>query len=150
MGRTGSWLPLSCEETEWCIRARRFIPDLVFMYVPEAVCLHKVPSERLTVRYFALRCLAEGLSKARLVRISGRGATLYVERNYVYRELTRSIWRNLRDCFHGDLGGLGRSGAIVLGLAAAVAGYLWGRLIWTKDSVPPAVTPVMKHKPELT
>jgi GT2 family glycosyltransferase len=142
MGRTGSWLPLSCEETEWCIRARRVVPDLVFMYVPEAVCLHKVPSERLTVRYFALRCLAEGLSKARLVKLTGRGVTLDVERNYVSRELTRSIGRNLLDCFRGDLTGLGRTGAIAMGLAAAVAGYCWGRLIGTKDSVPMAVAPV--------
>ena len=120
------------------------------MYEPEAICLHKVPGERLTVRYFAVRCLAEGLSKARLVRLTGGGITLDVERNYVFRELTRSIGCNLRDCFRGDLAGLGRTGAIALGLAAAVVGYLWGRLKWAKDPLPRAVGPVTNHKPEMT
>jgi GT2 family glycosyltransferase len=150
MGRRGSWLPLSCEETEWCIRARKFVPDLVFMYVPEAVLLHKVPSARLTVRYFVIRCLAEGLSKARLVKLTGHGVTLDVERNYVLRELTRSIVRNSLDCFRGDLTGLLRTGAIILGLGAAVAGYCWGRLAGTKEPVRPSVGLVTKQKPKTT
>ena len=63
IGRVGT-RPIGCEETEFCIRASQRWPHKRFIYKPEASVSHRVPSNRVTWRYFCARCYAEGLSKA--------------------------------------------------------------------------------------
>jgi GT2 family glycosyltransferase len=118
IGRVGA-TPLGCEETEFAIRARRSLPGSVVMYVPDARVEHHVDSERATWRYFTARCWAEGRSKALVTAIVGAGDGLASERSYVARTLPRGFLAGLSAAVRGDVHGLARSFAIVLGVAAS-------------------------------
>jgi glycosyltransferase involved in cell wall biosynthesis len=121
-------IPLGCEETELCIRAQQARPDMIFLHEPAAVIHHFVPRKRATWAYFSSRCLAEGYSKALVSRFVGTSDGLRTERSYVMRILTTGVLVGLRDAVKGDLGGLGRAGAIVAGLAITTLGFVRGRL----------------------
>jgi hypothetical protein len=123
----GSNLPGN-EETEFCIRAAARWPGWQWLFVPSAQVRHDVPRERSSWRYFAARCFGEGRAKARVVRLTGAANGLSSERDYVQRVLPRGAARGIQDAVvRGDLAGLGRSAAIVAGLAITTAGYLRGR-----------------------
>lgn len=129
VGRRGGAIPLSCEETELCIRAKTFFPDGRFLSVPAAVVRHKVPAGRLTWRYFCLRCYAEGISKAYVADLSNGRDALGTEASYVVRTLTSGILRGLvHSLVHLSPDGLQRAAAIVLGLGCASAGFLVAKL----------------------
>lgn len=126
IGRIGS-RPFSGEETEFSIRARQHYPDHHILFVPEARVHHYVPASRACWRYFRSRCYFEGLSKALLVRFVGPRDGLAAERAYVWRTLPRAVWRGLADVLlRHDLSGVGRTWAVVVGLAATTMGYLHG------------------------
>lgn len=121
LGRGKGQVPVSCEETELCIRARLRFPDGHFLRDDAALVHHKVPAARLTWRYFLLRCYAEGLSKGRLREMLSSGAAFATERSYVRAQLAPAIGRAL-------LGGaFGRAAALGLGLGAAGLGYVLAR-----------------------
>lgn len=129
MGRRGSGIPLSCEETELCIRAKAFFPTGRFLFEPAATVRHKVPAGRLTWRYFCLRCYAEGVSKATVAGLSNRRDALGTETSYVLRTLSSGILRNLAwSVRHLSPGGLKQAAAIVVGLACASAGLVVGTI----------------------
>lgn len=129
LGRTSDKIPLSCEETELCIRARHKIVGAKFIYEPTSVIHHKVPATRLTWKYFAMRCYAEGRSKAFLASLVGSSDGLSSERRYVFRTLSAGIVREIGAAMrHLDLAGLKRSTAIMLGLGSASIGYLFEKL----------------------
>jgi GT2 family glycosyltransferase len=131
LGRTSSKVPISCEETELCIRARRALPTSRIMYEPTALIHHKVTAKRLTLRYFALRCYAEGLSKAYVANMLGSSDTLALERRYLQHTILRGFLRELGDAVTlRDWRGLGRAGAIVCGLISATAGFGVGKVRW--------------------
>jgi O-antigen biosynthesis protein len=121
IGRIGS-LPVGCEETELCIRARQRWPDRLTLYLPDARVRHGVSTERTSPRYFLSRCHAEGRSKAVVAQLVGRDDGLEAERAYVRRTLTAGIARGLWDAVRGR-GSFGRPLAILLGLATTAAGY---------------------------
>jgi GT2 family glycosyltransferase len=129
LGRVGSQLPLSCEETEFCIRLNRRFPQSRFWYIPQARVRHSVPASRVTWQYFRARCYAEGLSKAMVAGFVGAGQGLATERKYTTRTLPLGILHGIGDAFlKGDLAGLLRASAIVAGLEITVAGYLSGTI----------------------
>lgn len=124
IGRTSAQRrPLGCEETEFCIRVSQHRPDWVFVFEPQAVIWHRVSAERERFAYFRSRCYAEGLSKAAVTRSVGATDGLSVERSYTTRTLTRGVARGLGQALRGDRTGVGRAGAICVGLACAAAGY---------------------------
>jgi isocitrate dehydrogenase len=128
LGRNGSLLPISCEETEFSLRAARAFPNASFVHAPDAAVDHKVPAARLTLNYFTLRCFAEGVSKARMARLSGSGS-LATERGYVLRTLSRGVAKGVKDAvFKGDVWAGARALVIMVGLASTVAGYAWDTL----------------------
>jgi GT2 family glycosyltransferase len=127
IGRVGR-LPLGCEETELCIRARRRSPGGQFLFDPAARVAHSVPPARADWSYFRRRCFAEGLSKARVAASTGTGDALSTERAYVARTLPAGVLRGIRDALGGDAAGLARAALIVAGLALTTAGYLVGTL----------------------
>jgi hypothetical protein len=136
LGRVGS-RPLGCEETELCIRARRMWPAREVLYDPRIEVRHAVPAGRATFRYFAARCYAEGRSKAAVARLVGDGPGLSSERRYVTRTLPAAVLRGLADGLaRRDGGGPQRAGAVLVGLAAATAGYWRGRLAATPVGAP--------------
>lgn len=134
VGRLGS-RPLGCEETELCIRIRRSIPGAQVVAVPDAIVDHHVSADRLQRRYFASRCWHEGLSKARIARLSTSAAALSSERRYVTRTLPRGIARAAVDarCAGSRQAAAGRATAIVGGLASTAVGYAAGSTIYRRQ-----------------
>jgi GT2 family glycosyltransferase len=129
LGRGKGRVPLSCEETELCIRARQSMENVRFMFEPDAVIFHKVPAQRLTWSYFRLRCYAEGVSKAYLSALIAPRGGLSSERNYVLRTLSAGLLRGFGDVFlHFDRSGLGRCAAILFGLGCAMLGFAVGKI----------------------
>jgi glycogen(starch) synthase len=126
MGRIGT-IPLGCEETELCIRARQHFSNARFMYAPNAIVHHSVPEKRARWSYFRARCYAEGLSKALVSRLVGSKDGLAAERTHAFITLPKGVLRALRDVTRRDFGGLGRAAAITAGLGITGLGYLRGR-----------------------
>jgi len=126
IGRVGT-LPLGCEETDLCIRAKHHWLEKVFLYEPQAIIYHRIPPHRATWRYFRSRCYAEGLSKAVVAAYVGTKDGLASERPYVLRTLPRGVFHSLGDgLFRLDPGGFLRAGAIIAGLMITIAGYIVG------------------------
>jgi GT2 family glycosyltransferase len=124
IGRVGH-TPLGCEETEFAIRAASRTGGRVVQQ-PTAAVGHLVTADRLSIRYFARRCWAEGISKAFVAKLAGSGAALASERRYATRTLPAAVLTALRAGFVGDRAGFKRAAAIVAGLLVTVAGYLRG------------------------
>jgi len=128
MGRIGT-RPLGCEETELCIRARRWFPAAVILFEPRARVRHRVTLERTGWRYFRSRCYAEGLSKAAVSDRAGSRDGLASERAYALRTLPSGVLRGLADTLTlRDIAGVVRGFAIVAGLLVTATGYLVGTL----------------------
>jgi glucosyl-dolichyl phosphate glucuronosyltransferase len=129
VGRVGA-VPIGCEETELCLRARRRFPDGVVLYEPRAVVHHRVPAERASWRYFAARCYAEGRSKAQVCRLAGARGALQSERAHVAGPLRAAVTRDVTATVHsGDLAALARVGAVAAGVSLASAGLVAGRAL---------------------
>lgn len=133
-GRVGE-VPLGCEETELSIRIRQQYPNKTFIFDPYVRIRHKVPGNRLTWSYFLSRCYHEGISKALLARLVGAQDSLSVEKTYMLRVLPKGLLKGMADfLFRLDIGGLGRSIAIVAGLFTTGFGYLVGMIKITRNS----------------
>jgi glucosyl-dolichyl phosphate glucuronosyltransferase len=130
IGRSSGKRPMGCEETELCIRIRQRRPDLVVLFENRAVISHWVPAARCRLSYFTSRCYAEGLSKAVVAASVGAQDALSSERRHASRTLPTGIARGLAAAINGDPWGLARAAAILIGLAAATAGYGIGSLPW--------------------
>jgi glucosyl-dolichyl phosphate glucuronosyltransferase len=126
LGRSGANSLLSCEETEFCVRAQAKLPGTILLYEPNASIRHRVSATRLTLGYLWRRCYAEGLSKAIVARMIGRSG-LSSEWRHTTSVLPAGILRGLAAFLTGDIGGLGRSGAIIVGFSAAAIGFLRGQ-----------------------
>ncbi|MBG0832523.1 glycosyltransferase [Planomonospora sp. ID67723] len=120
--------PLGCEETEFCIRLSQRMPGAVMMFEPEAVIGHKVSAARARFSYFRSRCYAEGLSKALVTQSVGAGDGLASERAHALKALPLGALRGVGEALRGDVSGLGRAAAIVVGLAWTTWGYVVGSL----------------------
>ena len=129
MGRTEKAFAWSCEETELCQRARALSPLGQFVFEPAARVRHKVPAKRLTLKYFAMRCYAEGRSKWQVSSLASSKNALSTEWTYALETLPRGIARGVGDALlRFDLGGFARAFAIALGFTCAVAGFAVGKL----------------------
>jgi len=128
LGRTTGSLPISCEDTELCIRLRREVGPIYF--APEAIVYHKVHAFRTKPSYILKRAYAEGLSKALVTMHVGKDDALETERTYTFQVLPKGVLRGIGDAFHGDLSGLGRAITIIVGFSVTVLGYAIGRVIY--------------------
>lgn len=128
IGRTATGRPLGCEETEFCIRLSRLAPGSPMIMDHRAMIWHFISDSRCTFKYFVSRCFAEGISKAQVAASVGVGDGLSTERAYTTRTLPLGVLRGVADLFRGDVAGLGRASAIVTGLSATAAGYLWHKV----------------------
>jgi glycosyltransferase involved in cell wall biosynthesis len=128
IGRVGA-RPVGCEETELCIRLNQHRPQGMLLYEPRACVLHRVPRTRSSWRYFIARCYSEGLSKAIVSKFVGAEDGLSSERTYTFRTLPRGVacgvWEAIR---RGDVAGLARAGAIIIGLLVTASGFLSGKV----------------------
>jgi hypothetical protein len=122
-------LGYGCDETEFCIRARRRWPDRRLVYVPAASVRHSVPADRGRWPHFRSRCFFEGRSKAVVSWLQGRQDALASERRYTLVTIPRGIVREVATFGRtGDVDALRRAGAIAAGLAITTAGYASGRI----------------------
>lgn len=123
VGRLGT-VPLGCEETELCIRARQRLPGARIVFEPHAVVVHHVSRDRLTWSYLRRRSWAEGVSKAVVSGLTGATDALSTERRYVTRVLPAALGSDLLELARGRT----RAAAGALGIATSVlaagAGYL--------------------------
>lgn len=119
----------SREDTDLCIRALQEYPHGIWLYEPEVRVFHKVPKQRARWGYFVWRCYDEGLGKADLAARVGVQISTNTERKYAMQALPRGVVQGLVDTFlHGDITGLTRSGAIIMGFTLVALGYVTGRL----------------------
>jgi GT2 family glycosyltransferase len=129
----GFRLGYGCDETEFCIRARRRWPDGILLYDPDAKVSHLVPASRSRWRHFRSRCYFEGGSKAVVSWLVGSQDGLASERAYTRRVLPRAIGRGFSDAVaRRDWAGLARAAAVMAGLTITAAGYLIGKLTVAK------------------
>ncbi len=128
IGRSSGKRPMGCEETELCIRITQRRPDMVILFENRAMISHWIPAARCRLSYFTARCYAEGLSKAFVAASVGAQDALSSERRHATRTLPTGIARGLAAAIKGDPWGLARAGVIIIGLAAATAGYGVGSL----------------------
>jgi glucosyl-dolichyl phosphate glucuronosyltransferase len=128
VGRNADVRPYGGEETEFCIRLGQRSPGSMLVIENRAAVSHLVPRARCRFSYFTSRCFAEGLSKAQVTTTVGGTDGLSSERLYAARTLPKGIACGVADSLRGDLWGLGRAGAIVVGLATATAGYIIGSM----------------------
>jgi glucosyl-dolichyl phosphate glucuronosyltransferase len=128
IGRIGR-IPLGCEETELCIRARQKWPERVFLYEPKSQIFHHIPFWRINFSYYLSRCYAEGISKSYISHIVGKGDGLSSERTYTFRVLPAGVLKGLADGMRGDFPGFARAFSIVAGFSATAFGYLAGKLM---------------------
>jgi GT2 family glycosyltransferase len=116
----------SPEDTDLCIRMAALGGR--WLYVPKALVAHHVPVERSTFAFFVRRSFSEGQGKAAL-RDFRPGEPLESERAYTRHVLPAAVGRGIRDAFRDRRPSRAlQSGAIVVGLSSAGAGYLRQRL----------------------
>ena len=127
LGRIGN-NALGCEETELCIRYSAQFPGNRFVLRRDAVVHHRVPTSRLTWRYFWTRCWAEGLSKAAVSSLVGSEQGLAAERAHAARAIPREFAETVAKLRDDPRTAAIRAAYIVAGSAIAVAGLLRGRL----------------------
>jgi glucosyl-dolichyl phosphate glucuronosyltransferase len=128
VGRTATGRPLGCEETEFCIKLGQLSPESILVMDHRAMVSHFVSDSRCSFSYFLSRCFAEGISKAQVTAHVGRRDGLSAESSYATKTLPLGVVKGIADVFCGDIGGIGRAGAIITGLSVTTAGYLRGKL----------------------
>jgi GT2 family glycosyltransferase len=141
IGRVGT-IPVGCEETEICIRARQKWNDRNFIFEPRASVLHRVPEKRKKFEYFRSRCYGEGISKALISRFVGQKDGTQSEWTYTLNTLPRGFFRGLADLFRGDFAGVLRALAIFSGLFITTLGFLVGK--FSKSQIDTKTVPVLQ------
>jgi GT2 family glycosyltransferase len=114
------------EDTELCMRmsARQDVA-LGWIFAPEAIVWHAVPTQRCTWSYFLQRCWSEGAGKAALAAHGARETTdLGEETDFVRSVLSRGLGRSFRKTLGGDRTAPGQACAMFLGTAWAGAGFV--------------------------
>lgn len=118
--------PFGGSDPDFCIRVSQGFPGKVLLYEPQALVYHQVSEKRTHWTYFCSRCYNEGLSKSVLTRRVGSRVGLSSERRHAIRILPVAALKGLADALRGDISGLGRSTAIVVGLMVTATGYFFG------------------------
>jgi GT2 family glycosyltransferase len=109
------------------------------VYEPKAVIYHYVHEERLTWDYFWRRCYTINRGKVRAFSDMGEAGNIRAELEFAAR-MAGSVARKLVRGLRGDTDAVRQAGAIVAGLAVAVAGHLRGRLDLRTGRLPVSLT----------
>ena len=99
------------------------IKEAGFLLDPSVAITHRVISERLTFKYFFLRCFAEGVSKQRLAAISGQRGGLSSEKRFLTVVLPGAFVKACRQFISGEPVALLRAFMLLTGFGAATAGF---------------------------
>ncbi|WP_228460871.1 glycosyltransferase family 2 protein [Gordonia crocea] len=125
LGRAGE-NAAGAEETDLAIRMRQIWPAKEIMRIGGASVRHSISPLRCSRRYFIRRCIAEGRSKAMLGHRGGYRDSLSAERRYLRSALPRAVAADVVGLRRGDLNGLQRAIATIIGTGAAGLGWLTG------------------------
>lgn len=98
------------------------------LYEPLAIVHHLVPATRTTWHYFWRKCYTANQGKVEVRANMHRAASFRAELTFVTRALTTGVLAEIRDVVRGDLYGLARVGAMIVGIAFAGLGHLSGKL----------------------
>jgi glucosyl-dolichyl phosphate glucuronosyltransferase len=118
------------DDLDMCHRLLELSPQNELIYEPAAIVRHHVHADRLTFHYFWWRCFWVNREKVAIMRDLGEAANLKADRRFVQRTLSVGVARGLRELLRGDVGGLQRALAIVLGVGVAGIAYLTGTVEW--------------------
>jgi len=113
---------------DMCHRLLGEWPDRVIVFEPSAVVWHYVHPDRLTWRYFWRRCYFVNLGKVEAFANMQDAAHLGAELAFVGRIMTRNVPAEVHQALRGDMYGLARAGAMVVGIVLAGLGHLSGEL----------------------
>lgn len=144
LGRDIGILPLGCEETEFCLRARSENDGCVFLVDPTIGITHRVTHERIKISYFFFRCFAEGVSKWRLSKICSGVVVLNSERKFVTEVLPAGLVKEMRSLARADFTSLLRIFMLIGGVGAAGMGFAFASIngLFNKRHRKPGVTHV--------
>jgi glucosyl-dolichyl phosphate glucuronosyltransferase len=110
------------EDTDLCIRLARESGGR-WIFVPDAIVVHRVARKRSSLRFFIGRCFSEGRGKVEMRRLLGKQHGFDHEMTYVARVLRDGLLTEARHCVTSrSLRPLARSGTILAGLSAAAIG----------------------------
>ena len=127
-GKQGNKL-VTCDETEVGLRLEQAHGPGRVRFLPAARVRHVIPATRIGWKALVLRCVSEGLAKARLRGLYGRAA-LGAERDYARRLVTRSVPRLfLRGVARRDRSSVLGAVAIVVSLTVTAAAYAGGSVL---------------------
>jgi len=120
--------PRGGEEAELCLRITHKTPDYQVYFQAAAQIQHKVPSNRLTLKYIWQRAYNEGFFKTKVQRLSSGSAksSLSSEDSYLRYLLFNSLPGRLRQFYRKT--SLPQVGAILVCITATASGYLIGRV----------------------
>lgn len=120
--------PRGGEEAELCLRITHKMPDYQVYFQATAKIQHKVPGNRLTLKYIWQRACNEGFFKTKVQRLSSNYSkpSLSTEDSYLHYLLFSSIPVRLRRFYRKT--SLPQTGAIIVCIAATASGYLSGRI----------------------
>lgn len=111
------------EDTDFCIRVGRLVPDGRWVLVPGAVIEHRVPERRASFSFFLRRCHNEGRQKIALAELLGGRDSLGPEAEYIRRTLPSAMAAQLRAALRERRSEpLLVAGAMALGMGAAATG----------------------------
>jgi len=116
------------DDMDMCHRLAHHRPNDQVLFEPNAIVRHVVPAQRVTWRYFWRRCFWVNRSKVGALRHMEGAANLSAERAFVLRAISRGTSDGCRDALHGDLWGIARALAIIIGVSLAAAGHVVGRV----------------------
>jgi cellulose synthase/poly-beta-1,6-N-acetylglucosamine synthase-like glycosyltransferase len=104
------------------------------LFEPLAIVYHFVPATRTTWHYFWRKCYTANQGKVENRANMQEAASLRAEMTFVRRTLTTGVLTEIGHVARGDLYGLARVGAMIVGIAIAGIGHLSGkwRLRWLR------------------
>jgi glucosyl-dolichyl phosphate glucuronosyltransferase len=98
------------------------------LYEPLAIVHHFVPAPRTTWHYFWRRCYRVNRGKVEAFANMQGASSLNAELTFVARTLTTGVRTEVHYVIRGDLYGLVRIGAMIVGIALAGLGHVSGKL----------------------
>jgi glucosyl-dolichyl phosphate glucuronosyltransferase len=123
----GGFHSIDFDDLDLCMRVASHRPDQKLLYEPRAIVHHYVPAQRVEWRYFWRRCFFVNREKVEAFADMGGAANMRAERDFVRKAITSQLAANVRDVASGQLVGLSRLGAMLIGMAMAALGHLVGR-----------------------
>jgi len=121
----------SCDETEFCMRIKLYLPEAIIFHEPRAIIYHKALSHQTSLQHLIKRSYNEGFHKARMERTSVALSPnpLSTEKVYLRYLLSTAIPERLKGFY--KKGSLSQLGAIIISTAATGVGYMVGKVIGT-------------------